>query len=390
MKFYHEYVNNYLTNIYPADVACAPLAEYVKNADAAELFCNFIKYRRAVTAMFERMAESDIADVFTLPPQTEENYHLRVRDAIVIPMRCVFAVLYVIGRHGGFDGTAIRMNRKTFRERLKKLKKEYINCAVKLLADGGFHFDGGVFDKGAEFAVTYPADANSVAGLVSFAHTIEDMEFNLTCYDYGKDFKSFILLNPRLYEWGRDEEKIYELYDLLRFIDSGEVGKTAQKLHEKMTERGFEHQYNVSTFVGIGASIRYQIGKYDPYAMLSANAAANAAANSAANAAAHVGLKMRTLGKHSEYVRGCTDIFKAGFDKAWKDCEPHNCPHGTDDTANCECRVTYSIDNKPFDKCTNTGWEYTWDRAVFPVNEDDFDSYFYFITQKHKKSVRKS
>ena len=55
---------------------------------------------------------------------------------------------------------------------------------------------------------------------------------------------------------------------------------------------------------------------------------------------------------------------------------------------NCECYVRYTNRVKVYDKCTNTDWEYIWDRTVFPLIEADFDSYFYFINQQHKKSVR--
>ena len=379
MLLHQQYAKNYLANLYDADISFKILPEYLQSESKEAVYENFSKYRNAIKEMFERISEAEMRDFFVLPPQTEKNYDLRVRDATIIPMRCIFGVLYVVGRYGVLEDGCITVNKKLFKEQLKKLKRAYVQNAIQMLTDNGFLFDCDVFGRGNEFKVSYLDDTAVLLGLVSFSDTIECMNFNITCYDYGKAAQSFTLMNPHLYKWRADEEKPYELYDLSRFIRKQEDKKAVEQFHNRMIEQRFDFQYNVSTFGGRNASIRYQIGKYDPYALIVARN----------DGKAYVGLKMRTLGKHSEYIQQCSSTFKEGFSYMWKDCASDICPYGIDDMENCECRVRYTSEDESYNKCTNTGWEYTWDRTVFPLSEADFDSYFYFINQKHKKSVRK-
>ena len=378
MDLHQKYAENLLANLYDMDTSIDVFPEYLKQTSKEELFENFIKYRNAITEMFKRISQIEMPDFFVFPLQSEKNYDLRIRDAIIIPMRCIFAVLYVVGRYGILEDDYITVSKKVFKEQLKKVKKIYVQNAVQLLADNGFHFGSDVFGKGSDFKVSYPDNTAVLAGLASFSSTIEHMNFNISCYDYGKAAQSFTLLNVNLYKWHPAEEKPYELLDLQRFICKQEDKAAVEQFHNSMVKQGYDFQYNISTLGGRNASIRYQTGKYDPYALVVARN----------DGKAYIGLKMRTLRNHTKYIQQCSNTFKDGFNYAWKDCTNTTCPHGIDDMTNCECRVCYTSEDKSYDKCTNTGWEYTWDRTTFLLNEADFDSYFYFIKQKHKKSTR--
>jgi hypothetical protein len=310
MTLHQTYAKNYLANLYRPDTSIDILPEYMVGESGPEVIENFLHYRSAIQEMFERISEMDAPDFFTMPPETEKNHHLRVRDAVVIPMRCVFAVLYVVGRYGVLEGDCMAVNKKGFNGHFKKIKKAYVQSAVQMLADNGFHFDYGADNKGSDFRVNYPDNLAVLRGLVSFANTIESMHFNATCYDYGKDARSFTLLNPRLYCWQAGEAKPYELFDVLRFIHRPEDKVAVEQFHNRMVAQGFDFQYDVATFGGRNANIRYQLGKYDPYALVVAKN----------DGRAYIGLKMRTLGKHSDYIQQCSSAFKAGFDAAWHDC----------------------------------------------------------------------
>ncbi len=379
MNLHKLFADNLLSNLYDVDTSIEIHPEHLWAGNKEEIFQNFIHYRNAIEGMFDNISKTventQISDM-DFNESTPEGRD--ARDSAVIPMRCIFAVLWIIGNHGLMENDRIKMNKKIFKDYFKKVKKEYVKNAVNTLADNGFIFEHDVFDNGIEFEVSYPDDSAVLLGLVSFSSTIGNMSFGSACYDYTKAAKSFILMNTHLYQWQKDEEKPYELYDILRFINKSVDKKAAELLHKKMIAQGFSFQYSISTFLDQNVSIRYQIGKYDPYAMLCVKS----------DGKAYVGLKMRTLQTHTEYIQKCSAIFKEGFNNAWKDCVKSECLYGITDTANCECRVVYTNKNQAYDKCTNTGWEYTWDRTVFPLNEEDFDSYFYFINQKHKKSVR--
>lgn len=377
MTLHQEYAKNYLANLYDVDTSIKMLPEYIRNDSEEETVANFLKYRTAIKEMFENLSQIELNDFFNFPPETTKNPELHIRDAIVIPLRCIFAVLYVVGKYGVLENDGISMNKSIFKAHLKKIKRIYIQNAIQILTTNGFIFDCDVFAKGDIFTMNFPDEPAVISGLISFSSTIAHLNFNSTCYDYEKSAQSFTLMNMHLYKWHVAAEKPDELYDLLRFIRNTDDKRVVEKLHQKMIKCGYDFQYNISTFEGRNAAIRYQKGSYDPYAMLGVKD----------DGMAYIGLKMRTLNKHTTYIEQCSSIFKKAFDKVWNDCTKNICPYGINEMENCECRVRYS-DEKLYDKCTNTGWEYTWDRMEFPLNEMDFDSYFYFINQKHKKSSR--
>ena len=387
MNLYKYFADNLLANMYDADASVEIHAERLRGGSKEEIFQNFLHYRNAVREMFvniSKIAKDTPISVSDFTVYIEKQEDRDARDSVVIPLRCVFAVLYIIGSCGAMRDGCIAVNKKTFRQHFVKIRKEHIQQALSMLTDNGFFFDCDVFSKGDEFEVTYPDNHAVLCGLASFANTLNQSRstgwefFVAACTDYG-DFRSFILMNTHLYKWSKSEPKPFELYDLLRFLDKNEDIKAVEVFHNKMISQGYYGDLTINTFLGKGASILYRKGEKDIYALLYAKQEERRA---------YIGIKMRTLNKHTDYIRQCSDVFKDGFTNLWKDCSIDRCPYGIEDMENCECRVRYTNRNKAYDKCTNTFWEYIWDRTVFQMNENDIDSYLFFINQKYKVSER--
>jgi len=250
---------------------------------------------------------------------------------------------------------------------LQKVKRKYINIAIATLKDYGFIFEGNIWGKNSEFALHFPDDNKVILGLYSFSQTIT---MNLVSTLWNMNWR-FAAMDPRLYGFSRNEKKYYNALDeLFRFVQSENERCAISIFHKKMNDNNFSHNLYFGVFSPI-VSIRYDLSQYQPRAELKV---------SVHDKTCHIAIWMKNNADNTAYIQNCSEGFRNGCIAKFDDCKNSLCERSTKKKTTCKGKLMFTVNNQSYEKCTfETSWGYSGNRAAFRFDENEVDTYMYFI-----------
>ena len=366
--------NLWLNIIYPENEDVNINSVYLKNHTKDEILECFSHFRSYMVSIFIKIAEGNIDFPSTL--------------------HCIFSVILIMAQSGKLKGDTLWIDKKAFKDSLKKVQSSSKKAVVDLLQENGFVFESDIFSsKNESCSVEFPDDNLVLKGMYLYSMACTFIEINSGMYICGRTGLAYELLNPKLFENTKENEITFILDDFLRFFDGEEEKEAIRIFHTKMIEHGYKFSFKVDIFGGDSgrsdnayANIGYTV-KDCPTAHITVRID-----DDYKNRKPSIGIKisgMRTITrKYSDYIEKCSDEFKCGLNKIYPDCSESCCEQTY--MEQCKYCMEYSLNDIHYCKCTCLCWGCIEDKRVFTANKNDIDTYLYFVRENDtKKKISK-
>jgi len=359
------YPENKNTNINPI---------YLQEYTAHEVLESFSHFRRFMMELFYGIAEREID--------------------FSAPLQAIFAVISAMVNSGRLDGDILAVNKKTFKEKLKKPQKADKDAVIGLLKDNGFIFDSNLFSvKDERCTVEFPDDNLVLKGMYLYSATYE-YKSNQGMMYYSYQEHMYILLNPRLFENTYDNEITFIADDFFRLFGGSDEKEAINIFHERLLDIGCDFHFKADIFGAGFGKYEYALALMCYYINNRPTAFISVRFDDSICRKPSIGVKiseMRTnTRKYNEFIENCSDEFKHGLNSLpFFACSLDNCGEkGFEYKEPCKHCMEYTLNGVHYRKCTRVCWGCVEDRHVFAANKNDIDTYLFFVRENLTKRKR--